>query len=64
MTDDEFLDLEEETRHAFKAEFSREYLDHIDKDSTTTVLSEILWMGFAHGYMRSLHNRNDKSQQE
>jgi hypothetical protein len=51
------MDLEEEARLAFKNEFSQAYLDHIDKDSTATVsIVEILWAGFAHGYIRALHD--------
>jgi len=48
------MDLEQEARLAFKEEFTQAYLDHIDKDSTAkNSMPEVLWMGFAHGYMRA-----------
>jgi hypothetical protein len=53
MNDEEFLDLEQQAKFAFKEEFSLAYLDHIDKKSTPdNNMVELLWAGFAHGYMR------------
>jgi len=56
------MDLEEEARQAFKEEFSQAYLAHIDKDSTAKVsITEVLWMGFAHGYMKARHELDNET---
>lgn len=61
MEAERFLDLEQQAKFAFKEEFSQAYLDHIDKKSTPdNNMAELLWSGFAHGYMRSRQDlKND-----
>ena len=45
---------EDEIRIAFREEFSYEYLELLDSESTAkNSLVELLYMGFARGYMRA-----------
>jgi len=51
---------EEEIKAKFYAEFDSEWLDSLDKKSTVNQnLLELLWVGFAHGYMNGRNNAND-----
>lgn len=57
------MDLEDEARIAFKKEFTQEYLNFIDKESTAKFsMVELLWAGFAHGYMLSCHDEDNIQQ--
>ena len=54
MDDEElFYQLEQEARYEFKKEFSQEYLKHLsDRSTAESNLVELLWLGFAKGYIR------------
>ncbi len=52
-----FEDLEYEIRDAFHEQYTKVFLDHLGKDSSgINNLPELLWMGFAHGYLAKINS--------